>query len=58
MIGAEAQIAEGYHALKRGAVEEAIRILKPIPHPRAKALLEEAETRRDAQEASSKQTAD
>lgn len=53
MIGAEAQIAEGYHALKRGAVEEAIRILKPIRHPRAKALLKEAETRRDAQQAPS-----
>ena len=50
MISAEAQIVEGYHALKRGAVEEAIRILKPIPHPRAKALLKEAETRRDAEQ--------
>ena len=53
MISAEAKIAEGYHALKRGAVEEAIRILKPIPHPRALALLKEAQARRDAQQASS-----
>lgn len=42
MIGAEAKIAEGYHALKRGDAESAIAILEPIAHPRAQALLRDA----------------
>lgn len=39
MIGAEARIAEGYHALKAGDLDRAERILLGIPHPRAKDLL-------------------
>jgi predicted negative regulator of RcsB-dependent stress response len=41
MIGAEAKIAEAYHAIKANRLDHAERILKPIPHPRAEALLEE-----------------
>ena len=39
MIGAEAKIAEGYHAFKAGDLDLAERILSDIPHPRAKELL-------------------
>lgn len=39
MIGAEAKIAEAYHAIKAKRLDYAERILQPIQHPRAKALL-------------------
>lgn len=39
MIGAEARIAEGYHAFKSGDLDRAERLLSDIPHPRAEALL-------------------
>ena len=39
MIGAEAKIAEAYHAIKANQLDDAERILQPIPHPRAKELL-------------------
>lgn len=39
MIGAEAKIAEGYHAFKSGDLERAERLLTGLPHPRAEALL-------------------
>ena len=41
MIGAEAKIAEAYHAIKANRLDEAERLLRPIPHPRAKALLDQ-----------------
>ena len=41
MIGAEAKIAEAYHAIKANRLDEAERILRPIPHPRAQALLDQ-----------------
>lgn len=42
MIGAEAKIAEAYHALKSGKVDRAIELLEDIAHPRARALIEQA----------------
>lgn len=39
MIGAEARIAEGYHAFKAGDLDRVEQLLSGIPHPRAEALL-------------------
>ncbi len=46
MIGAEAKIARGYAAMKRGELEKAKHILAGIAHPRAKELLEFIEQER------------
>lgn len=48
MIGAEAKIAEGYHAMKAGNLERAYELLRDVPHPRAKELLAEINAKRDA----------
>ncbi|MEM9571523.1 MAG: hypothetical protein AAF996_08655 [Pseudomonadota bacterium] len=47
MIGAEAKIAEAYHAIKANQLDEAERILLRISHPRAKQLLSEIAQLRD-----------
>lgn len=44
MIGAEAIIAEAYHALKAGDLDRTIALLDGLPHPRAKTLLQQAQT--------------
>jgi hypothetical protein len=51
MIGAEAKIAEGYHAYKSGDLKKALEILRPIAHKRARDLVEQIHAQRRAAEA-------
>jgi len=48
LIGAEAKIAEGYHALKNGDLDLAEQVLKDVAHPRAAELLRQVRTRMGA----------